>query len=974
MNKRLLTILLAVSALTIYLSQSSFSSGYASGATNGCSCHGAANTATLVSITGFPANYVNGQAYPITISVSNATMVEAGFTLAVSNGTLSAASTGSAITGLEIKHNTPKVITGGIATWTFTWTAPATGSAVNTVRAAGNAVNNNNATSGDMWNFAPTLTVAGPALPITLSATGNAIACNGGLSIITSTAGGGTPPYQYQLNNGAFQSSNAFINNPAGTYTVTVRDATLIATATSVVIITQPTVIALTINTSTNTTCAGISDGTASVMPATGGTGAKTYNWTPGNPPGDGTVAITGLSANTYTCTATDMNGCTKSTSVVITSPTAVTGSASTNSVTCFGGSNGSATVTATGGSGTFTYAWSPSGGTAATATGLIAGSYTCTVTDGSICSTNVFVNIAEPAAAVTATATANIVSCFGGNNGSASVTAAGGTGMYSYNWSPSGGTSATAVSLSAGSYTCTVMDANMCSTDVNVSITEPAAAVTATATANNVSCFGGNNGSASVTAAGGTGMYSYAWSPSGGTAAAATGLSAGSYTCMVMDANMCSTDVNISIAEPAAVGIIANANATNLCSGNTLIVNGSNTAAAIGYTYTWTGGLMDSIPTQALTSATYTVTGTNAQGCTSTSSVSITVNALSSLAQASIGNTNSVAGSICQAMTQLNDNSNNYTNASCNLIATLQDATGANSLGDVTTCVEVLANVPVYNGQPYIARTYTITPQNQGPAIVTLYYTTQDILNYNNYIATSGSGFPLMNLPNNSPLNGDVISNTSITKVNGGVLGTSGNTSESILVNLIYDASNSWWTATFPVSSFSSFYLHTTNAGNAPLNILIKKFAGTALANLHSKKGLDFNSIGTIKSSEVGEYNFSFNKYIEGDNYYKLKINCTGSSKTVYSNTLLLKGIVDANAVSIYPNPVKGLLNYTYANIGSVTKYQIADVTGKIVLRGPINDISKFTINVNEIADGVYTLMLLHNNGSVSKKQFVIK
>jgi hypothetical protein len=184
MNKRLLTILVIISSFTLYLSQSSFSTGYAGGAINGCSCHGAANAATLVSVTGFPSTYVNGQGYPITISVTNSTMVEAGFTLTVTNGALSAASTGAAIAGLEIKHNTPKLLVGGTASWTFTWTAPMTGSAINTVRAAGNAVNNSNSTAGDMWNFASTIMVSGPVVPLALSASNNAITCNGGLSII----------------------------------------------------------------------------------------------------------------------------------------------------------------------------------------------------------------------------------------------------------------------------------------------------------------------------------------------------------------------------------------------------------------------------------------------------------------------------------------------------------------------------------------------------------------------------------------------------------------------------------------------------------------------------------------------------------------------------------------------------------------------------------------------------------------------
>ncbi|NJP64696.1 hypothetical protein HCG53_30235, partial [Pseudomonas brassicacearum] len=89
-------------------------------------------------------------------------------------------------------------------------------------------------------------------------------------------------------------------------------------------------------------------------------------------------------------------------------------------------------------------------------------------------------------------------VACFGGNTGSATVTASGGTGGYTYSWAPAGGTAATAAGLVAGTYTVTVTDSNLCQTTQNFTITEPAAALTATAGGStNVSCNGGANGSA---------------------------------------------------------------------------------------------------------------------------------------------------------------------------------------------------------------------------------------------------------------------------------------------------------------------------------------------------------------------------------------------------------------------------------------------------------------------------------------------
>src|SRR5690606_5954480 len=120
-------------------------------------------------------------------------------------------------------------------------------------------------------------------------------------------------------------------------------------------------------------------------------------------------------------------------------------------------------------------------------------------------------------------------VSCNGGSNGTASVAVSGGTPTYSYSWSPSGGTAATATGLAAGTYTVTITDANSCQITRTVTINQPTA-LSATSSKTDVSCNGGSNGTASVLASGGATPYSYSWAPSGGTAATATGLAAGTY------------------------------------------------------------------------------------------------------------------------------------------------------------------------------------------------------------------------------------------------------------------------------------------------------------------------------------------------------------------------------------------------------------------------------------------------------------
>src|SRR5690606_16659043 len=163
------------------------------------------------------------------------------------------------------------------------------------------------------------------------------------------------------------------------------------------------------------------------------------------------------------------------------------------------------------------------------------------TVTDANNCTKTTTVTIAEPVLLEASIALTNVVnvSCFDGNDGSAMVTVSGGTAPYTYSWSPSGGTAATASGLTAGTYTVTVTDGNLCTTTRTSTIAQPTA-LTATTSQVNVSCNNGSDGSALVTVSGGTAPYTYSWSPSGGTAATASGLTAGTYTVTVTDGNLC--------------------------------------------------------------------------------------------------------------------------------------------------------------------------------------------------------------------------------------------------------------------------------------------------------------------------------------------------------------------------------------------------------------------------------------------------
>ncbi|MGL4585394.1 MAG: SprB repeat-containing protein, partial [Flavobacterium sp.] len=243
----------------------------------------------------------------------------------------------------------------------------------------------------------------------------------------------------------------------------------------------------------TDVSCNGGSDGTASVS-VLGGTTPYRYVWSTGAT----TQSITGLAEGTYTVTAIDANNYASTETFTVIQPTALTAITSKTDVSCNGGSNGTATVIPSGGAGGYTYSWAPSGGTAATATGLVPGIYTVTVTDANACVITRTFTITQPTA-LTATMSQTNVSCNGRSDGTASVTTLGGTGTYTYSWYPSGGTAATATGLAPGIYTVTVTDANSCTTTATAIITEPNVVQTPKVTSSSVNYKYGDSATALV-------------------------------------------------------------------------------------------------------------------------------------------------------------------------------------------------------------------------------------------------------------------------------------------------------------------------------------------------------------------------------------------------------------------------------------------------------------------------------------------
>jgi gliding motility-associated-like protein len=455
--------------------------------------------------------------------------------------------------------------------------------------------------------------------------------CNGQANgTIGVDATGGTFPYTYSWSSG-LGSNDTVTNVAAGTYTVTVTDVNG-CSAFTVINLSQPTVL-VTPGTATMVVCNGACDGTATVN-ASGGTLPYTYNWTPGNPTGDGTPSITNLCPGNYTVTVTDFNGCISTYDTTITQPPLLTLAMSQTNASCGGICDGTATATVSGGVTPYVYVWSTGASTSTNSTtnaisALCAGSYTLQITDANGCSRMDSVTITEPPILI-ATATGTNVTCFNACNGTATAVVVGGTAGYSYNWTPgnpTGDGTATISALCPGTFTVTVTDLNGCTDTGTVSITEPPVLL-ANPTATAVLCFGNCNGTATAAPTGGTSPYTYNWTPGNPTGDGTPNISnlcAGVWTVLVTDAQGCTSSQSATVNQPTQLTVTTSITPVT-CNG---ACNGTATANPSGatpnYTYSWVPGGQTTQTATGLCPGTYTVTVTDANGCTRTSTAIIT-------------------------------------------------------------------------------------------------------------------------------------------------------------------------------------------------------------------------------------------------------------------------------------------------------------------------------------------------------------
>jgi len=289
-----------------------------------------------------------------------------------------------------------------------------------------------------------------------------------------------------------------------------------------------------------------------------------------------------------------------------------------TSPIACNSQSTGVLTNSVTGSTPPYTYSWAPTGGTTSVAAGLSAGVYTCFVTSSTSETTLVTYTLTEPAVISGSVISQQNIPCHGGTTGAATVSPIGGTPSYSLSWSPAGGTNSVTSNLAAGIYTLTISDINNCTGSQTVAISEPPSSIAIFAT-NTMVC----SGASVVVNAVGANTYSWTQGISNGIAFTTTT----SATYVVYATNTlsgCTERDSVSIIVNPSPTITAASSRSNstICSGNdiTLSASGANV-------YTWTGGISNGMSFTPTATQSYSVTGSDFNGCTGTAVITVSVN-----------------------------------------------------------------------------------------------------------------------------------------------------------------------------------------------------------------------------------------------------------------------------------------------------------------------------------------------------------
>lgn len=454
----------------------------------------------------------------------------------------------------------------------------------------------------------------------------------------------------------------------------------------------------------------------------------------------------------------------------------------------------------------------------------------------------------------------------------------------------------------------------------------------------------------------------------------------AGTYSAVVTSLAGCAT-----ITTPKTVGLkpvitTDPAAALPVCTGNPVVLG---IAASGASSYVWLkdgNGIpgataADYIKTAAVVAdgGTYKAVAVGTNGCNDTSANSlVTVTTLSNTLAAGNANASNMHPDGLEY---------NYTDASCNPIADVADASGGNALGMVNTVVRIDGSVQSYKGTPYLQRHYDIQPASNGAAVIKLYATQTEFDAYNTYVTTNAPAQPLMPT---GPSDAIGISHLRVIQFHGPATGGNsgpGGQYDSAQRELIPNSliNTTWnghyWTLSFPVSGFSGFFISTGTM--IPLAVTLRDIsarnmgaynrvdwstateqAGDYMEVERSTDALNFVRIATVPGTSLSGANYSLTdkEPAGGMNYYRLKLPAAGG-KSTYSKTVSAYVKGGNFTVSVFPNPARASVT---VRAGGKTKgtavLRISDVSGKVLRQAVMNG-SETVISLEGLAAGYYLL-----------------
>jgi uncharacterized repeat protein (TIGR03803 family) len=859
-------------------------------------------------------------------------------------------------------------------------------------------------------------------VPPTVSITGVTTICKGGTTTLTASTAGAISYMWY-----SGPSTSAYAVSPTANkgYTVVAIDAnacTGMATKT------------VTVNSLPSVAISGPAAICIGATATLTGTGAVSYVWSYAST--DNAIVVSPTTNTSYTVTGTDVNSCVNAATKTVTINYPVSSSQTitlcagqsltvgVNTYTASGTyvdvlssvltgcdstvntyiiSNGStpSVVSITGlgticngasttltGSGAVSYVWA-SGGETTTAIVVSPTSnpttYTVTGTDANSCVNSKTISVTVNGTP-TVSITGNAVICNGTNT---TLTA---SGAVSYVWA-SGGQSTTAIVVSPTTgvtYTVTGTDANSCVNSKTISVTVNATP-TVSITGSTTICNGAN------TTLTGSGAVSYVWASGGQTTTAivVSPTNNTTYTVTGTDANSCMNSKTISVT--------VNATPTVSITGGTTICNGASTtltgSGAVSYVWASGGQTTTAIVVSPTNNATYTVTGTDANSCVNSKTISVMVNATPTV---SITGSTTICNGANTTLTGMGAVSYVWASGgqttTAIVVSPTNNATYTVTGTDASSCMNSKTISVTVNATPTVSITGSTTICNganttlTGSGAVSYVWasggqTTTAIVvsptNNTTYTVTGTDASSCMNsktisvtvntTPTVSVTGNTTICNGANTTLTGSgavsyVWASGGQTTTAIVVS---PTNNTTYTVTGTDANSCKKAITTTVTVN-PLPNISTSLSGIVVSANQNGAVYQWLNCNNSNLPISGATNQSYTATVNGSYAVKVTLgSCPDTSSCVAVTLVDVNDKSHTNSFVYYPNPSTGV--FSIATSEKEYELNICNFLGEKILSRNIQS-EKIEINLSNQPDGVYFLQLRTEQGTVTKKLVIQK